>query len=212
MIELQSISKKIKSNQVIDDISYVFEDGKVYGLYGHNGSGKTMLLRAISGLIHTDSGNIWIDGKKLHADISFPPDTGIVIENMELLPRYSAKDNLKILAKIKKTADDSAITEALNRVGLDSQSTLRVKKFSLGMRQRLNIAQAIFEKQKLILLDEPTNALDEDGVQLIYKVIREEQQRGATIIIATHHEEDLKALCDVTLKISNGKIVGETIL
>lgn len=171
-----------------------------------------MLLRAVSGLICLDSGSIYVDGKKLHEEISFPENTGIVIENMELLPRFSARQNLKILAKIRNTADDRSITEALKRVGLDPDSTLKVKKFSLGMKQRLNIAQAIFEKQKLILLDEPTNALDEKGVELIYDIIREEREKGAVIVIATHHKEDLEELCDVVLKIDEGKIVCETAL
>ncbi len=210
MIQLQNVSKKIKTNQVLNNISYTFEEGKVYGLYGRNGSGKTMLLRAVSGLIRLDSGSIYVDGKKLHEEISFPDNTGIVIENMELLPRFSARQNLKILAKIRNKADDRSITEALKRVGLDPDSTLKVKKFSLGMKQRLNIAQAIFEKQKLILLDEPTNALDEKGVGLIYDIIREEREKGAVIVIATHHKEDLEELCDVVLKIDEGKIVCET--
>lgn len=212
MIQLQNVSKKIKTNQVLNNISYTFEEGKVYGLYGRNGSGKTMLLRAVSGLIRLDSGSIYVDEKKLHEEISFPENTGIVIENMELLPRFSARQNLKILAKIRNTADDRSITEALKRVGLDPDSTLKVKKFSLGMKQRLNIAQAIFEKQKLILLDEPTNALDEKGVELIYDIIREEREKGAVIVIATHHKEDLEELCDVVLKIDEGKIVCETAL
>ena len=210
MIQLQNVSKKIKTNQVLNNISYTFEEGKVYGLYGRNGSGKTMLLRAVSGLIRLDSGSIYVDGKKLHEEISFPDNTGIVIENMELLPRFSARQNLKILAKIRNKADDRSITEALKRVGLDPDSTLKVKKFSLGMKQRLNIAQAIFEKQKLILLHEPTNALDEKGVGLIYDIIREEREKGAVIVIATHHKEDLEELCDVVLKIEEGKIVCET--
>ena len=210
MIQLQNVSKKIKTNQVLNNISYTFEEGKVYGLYGRNGSGKTMLLRAVSGLIRLDSGSIYVDGKKLHEEISFPENTGIVIENMELLPRFSARQNLKILAKIRNKADDRSITEALKRVGLDPDSTLKVKKLSLGMKQRLNIAQAIFEKQKLILLDEPTNALDEKGVGLIYDIIREEREKGAVIVIATHHKEDLEELCDVVLKIDEGKIVCET--
>ena len=191
MIQLQNVTKRIKENTVLDNVSYTFKSGFVYGLYGQNGSGKTMLLRAISGLINLDSGSIFIDGEKLHDKIEFPPETGIVIENMELLPECSAKRNLQMLAKIKNIADE------------------KEKKFSLGMKQRLNIAQAIFENQKIILLDEPTNALDEDAVQLIYKIIREEKSRGATIIVATHHKEDLKEVCDVILKIAEGKIVEE---
>lgn len=209
MIQLQNVTKRIKENTVLDNVSYTFKSGFVYGLYGQNGSGKTMLLRAISGLINLDSGSIFIDGEKLHDKIEFPPETGIVIENMELLPECSAKRNLQMLAKIKNIADEKDIIFSLERVGLDPDSDKKVKKFSLGMKQRLNIAQAIFENQKIILLDEPTNALDEDAVQLIYKIIREEKSRGATIIVATHHREDLKEVCDVILKIAEGKIVEE---
>ena len=205
MIQLQNVTKRIKENTVLDNVSYTFKSGFVYGLYGQNGSGKTMLLRAISGLINLDSGSIFIDGEKLHDKIEFPPETGIVIENMELLPECSAKRNLQMLAKIKNIADEKDISFSLERVGLDPDSDKKVKKFSLGMKQRLNIAQAIFENQKIILLDEPTNALDEDAVQLIYKIIREEKSRGATIIVATHHKEDLKEVCDVILKIAEGK-------
>ena len=209
MIQLQNVTKRIKENTVLDNESYTFKSGFVYGLYGQNGSGKTMLLRAISGLINLDSGSIFIDGEKLHDKIEFPPETGIVIENMELLPECSAKRNLQMLAKIKNIADEKDIIFSLERVGLDPDSDKKVKKFSLGMKQRLNIAQAIFENQKIILLDEPTNALDEEAVQLIYKIIREEKSRGATIIVATHHKEDLKEVCDVILKIAEGKIVEE---
>lgn len=209
MIQLQNVTKRIKENTVLDNVSYTFKSGFVYGLYGQNGSGKTMLLRAISGLINLDSGSIFIDGEKLHDKIEFPPETGIVIENMELLPECSAKRNLQMLAKIKNIADEKDIIFSLERVGLDPDSDKKVKKFSLGMKQRLNIAQAIFGNQKIILLDEPTNALDEDAVQLIYKIIREEKSRGATIIVATHHKEDLKEVCDVILKIAEGKIVEE---
>lgn len=209
MIQLQNVTKRIKENTVLDNVSYTFKSGFVYGLYGQNGSGKTMLLRAISGLINLDSGSIFIDGEKLHDKIEFPPETGIFIENMELLPECSAKRNLQMLAKIKNIVDEKDIIFSLERVGLDPDSDKKVKKFSLGMKQRLNIAQAIFENQKIILLDEPTNALDEDAVQLIYKIIREEKSRGATIIVATHHKEDLKEVCDVILKIAEGKIVEE---
>ena len=163
-----------------------------------------MLLRAISGLIIPDSGKIIIDGKTLHTDISIPPKTGIVIENMQLLPKYNAFDNLKLLANINRIADDQDITNALQRVGLNSD--LKVKKYSLGMKQRLNIAQAVFEKQNIILLDEPTNALDEQGVKLIYNIIKEERERGAVVIVATHRKEDIEEICDTTLYVSEGKI------
>lgn len=204
MVELKNINKSLSKRLILDNISYKFEYGKVYGLCGTNGSGKTMLLRAICGLIVPDSGEIAIDGKVLHKDISFPPSVGIVIENMTLLPGYNAFDNLKLIAQIKKVASDDDIKNAINRVGL--KSDLKVRKFSLGMKQRLNIAQAVFEKPKIILLDEPTNALDDSGVKLVYDIIKEEKERGALIIIATHHEEDLKEMCDVILRVSEGRL------
>lgn len=204
MVEIKNYCKSIKSRPILNNVSYNFEYGKIYGLYGHNGSGKTMLLRAIAGLLVPDSGSVVIDGKVLHKDMSFPPSIGIVIENMNLLPQYNAFDNLKILGKIKKTATDEDIKTALERVGL--KSDLKVKKFSLGMKQRLNIAQAVFEKQKIILLDEPTNALDNDGVQLIYMLLKEEKERGALVVITTHHKEDLEEVCDVVLKMTEGEL------
>lgn len=204
MVEIKNYCKSIKSRPILNNVSYNFEYGKIYGLYGHNGSGKTMLLRAIAGLLVPDSGSVVIDGKVLHKDMSFPPSIGIVIENMNLLPQYNAFDNLKILGKIKKTATDEDIKTALERVGL--KSDLKVKKFSLGMKQRLNIAQAVFEKQKIILLDEPTNALDNDGVELIYKLLKEEKERGALVVITTHHKEDLEEVCDVVLKMTEGEL------
>lgn len=204
MVEIKNYCKSIKSRPILNNVSYNFEYGKIYGIYGHNGSGKTMLLRAIAGLLVPDSGSVVIDGKVLHKDMSFPPSIGIVIENMNLLPQYNAYDNLKILGKIKKTATDEDIKTALERVGL--KSDLKVKKFSLGMKQRLNIAQAVFEKQKIILLDEPTNALDNDGVQLIYKLLKEEKERGALVVITTHHKEDLEEICDVVLEMTEGEM------
>lgn len=204
MVEIKNYCKSTKSRPILNNVSYNFEYGKIYGIYGHNGSGKTMLLRAIAGLLVPDSGSVVIDGKVLHKDMSFPPSIGIVIENMNLLPQYNAFDNLKILGKIKKTATDEDIKTALERVGL--KSDLKVKKFSLGMKQRLNIAQAVFEKQKIILLDEPTNALDNDGVQLIYKLLKEEKERGALVVITTHHKEDLEEVCDVVLEMTEGEL------
>ena len=204
MVEIKNYCKSIKSRPILNNVSYNFEYGKIYGIYGHNGSGKTMLMRAIAGLLVPDSGSVVIDGKVLHKDMSFPTSIGIVIENMNLLPQYNAFDNLKILGKIKKTATDEDIKTALERVGL--KSDLKVKKFSLGMKQRLNIAQAVFEKQKIILLDEPTNALDNDGVQLIYKLLKEEKERGALVVITTHHKEDLEEICDVVLEMTEGEL------
>lgn len=209
MIIIDNVSKTLKGNKVLDHIDYVFEEGKIYGLFGRNGCGKTMFLRMIAGLIIPDVGTVTIDGKVLHKDISFPESTGIVIEHMEMLPEYSAYDNLKILAKINKIASDEDIIKVMQDVGLDPYSKKKVRKYSLGMKQRLNIAQAIFENQKLILLDEPTNAIDEDGIQLIYEKLKELRADGATIIMATHNKEDIEELCDEIIRIDGGRIVNE---
>ncbi|MED3934600.1 ATP-binding cassette domain-containing protein [Priestia sp. YIM B13446] len=202
-----NLSKKIKKQYVLKDINYTFDTGMIYGLYGRNGSGKTMLLRALSGLIRPSEGSILIDNKKLHEDISFPPSIGVIIENTSLLPQYDAFTNLKILAKIKNIASDEDIKEAIKRVGLDPLSKLKVKKFSLGMKQRLSIAQAIFEKPDIILLDEPTNAIDEEGITSIRNLLLKEKDRGATIVIASHNKEDLTILADKKIIMNSGEIV-----
>ena len=205
MFKLNNASKTIKKQNVLKELNYDFEKGTIYGLCGPNGSGKTMVLRVLSGLVIPTDGEVEIDGKILHKDISFPPSVGIIIENMELLPKLTAQENLQALSQIKKTASEEDIIDTLKRVGLDTDKP--VKKYSLGMRQRLNIAQAIFEKPDLILLDEPMNALDEDGVNLIYKVLKEEKERGACIIMETHNKSDFSSVCDKILKVSEGRMV-----
>lgn len=209
MIKIVNLQKKIKHAEVLTDINYSFEPGKIYGVFGKNGSGKTMLLRSLAGLIIPTSGEIFIDNKQLHQDISFPPSMGIIIENMELLPQFDAKTNLKIIAKIKNIASEQDIENAINRVGLAPHADKKIKKYSLGMKQRLNIAQAIFEKPDIILLDEPTNAIDDQGIELVNQLLLEEKQRGATIIIASHHKEDIEPLCDTCLRMDQGKIIHD---
>ncbi|WP_285768009.1 ATP-binding cassette domain-containing protein [Peribacillus sp. SI8-4] len=207
MIEVHDLSKKLKKNKVLQNITYTFEKGRIYGLVGKNGSGKTMLLRAIAGLIIPTEGSVTINEKVLHKDISFPPSIGIIIENLQLLPQFDAETNLKILAAIKKTASLEDIQHAIMRLALDQFGTLKVRKYSLGMKQRLNIAQAIFEKPDIILLDEPTNAIDEKGVERVLDILKEERERGATIIIATHNKDDVFPICDEVIQISNGRLI-----
>jgi ABC-2 type transport system ATP-binding protein len=176
-IIIENLSKTIKNNKILDNVNLTFESGHVYGLVGRNGSGKTMLLRAICGLIFPDSGKVIIDGKQLHKDISFPESCGIIIENTDLLPNFSAFDNLKMLSEIKNTANDNMIKSAIKSVGLDPDSKKKVKTFSLGMKQRLSIAQALFEDPDILLLDEPTNALDEDGVNDVRRILLEQKKK-----------------------------------
>ena len=204
-IIIENLSKTIKNNKILDNVNLTFESGHVYGLVGRNGSGKTMLLRAICGLIFPDSGKVIIDGKQLHKDISFPESCGIIIENTDLLPNFSAFDNLKMLSEIKNTANDNMIKTAIQSVGLDPDSKKKVKTCSLGMKQRLSIAQALFEDPDILLLDEPTNALDEDGVNDVRRILLEQKKKNKLIIIASHNKEDISLLSDTVISVSNGR-------
>ena len=204
-IIIENLSKTIKNNKILDNVNLTFESGHVYGLVGRNGSGKTMLLRAICGLIFPDSGKVIIDGKQLHKDISYPESCGIIIENTDLLPNFSAFDNLKMLSEIKNTANDNMIKSAIKSVGLDPDSKKKVKTFSLGMKQRLSIAQALFEDPDILLLDEPTNALDEDGVNDVRRILLEQKKKNKLIIIASHNKEDISLLSDTVISVSNGR-------
>lgn len=204
-IIIENLSKTIKNNKILDNVNLTFESGHVYGLVVRNGSGKTMLLRAICGLIFPDSGKVIIDGKQLHKDISFPESCGIIIENTDLLPNFSAFDNLKMLSEIKNTANDNMIKSAIKSVGLDPDSKKKVKTFSLGMKQRLSIAQALFEDPDILLLDEPTNALDEDGVNDVRRILLEQKKKNKLIIIASHNKEDISLLSDTVISVSNGR-------
>lgn len=204
-IIIENLSKTIKNNKILDNVNLTFESGHVYGLVGRNGSGKTMLLRAICGLIFPDSGKVIIDGKQLHKDISFPESCGIIIENTDLLPNFSAFDNLKMLSEIKNTANDNMIKSAIKSVGLDPDSKKKVKTFSLGMKQRLSIAQALFEDPDILLLDESTNALDEDGVNDVRRILLEQKKKNKLIIIASHNKEDISLLSDTVISVSNGR-------
>ena len=204
-IIIENLSKTIKNNKILDNVNLTFESGHVYGLVGRNGSGKTMLLRAICGLIFPDSGKVIIDGKQLHKDISFPESCGIIIENTDILPNFSAFDNLKMLSEIKNTANDNMIKSAIKSVGLDPDSKKKVKTFSLGMKQRLSIAQVLFEDPDILLLDEPTNALDEDGVNDVRRILLEQKKKNKLIIIASHNKEDISLLSDTVISVSNGR-------
>lgn len=208
-VEVKNYSKKLKGRNVLDNVSYKFEGGNIYGLYGRNGSGKTMLMRAVAGLIFPTSGEVIIDGKVLHKEISFPKDMGVIIENMELMPQYDAYDNLKILGKIRKTETDDDINSTLEKVGLHDVKGKKVRTYSLGMKQKLAIAQAIFEHPKLLLLDEPTNALDEESINDIRKLLLELKEKGVLIIVASHNKEDIELLSDVKINMADGKIKSE---
>lgn len=209
MIKVKNVSKTLKHQMVLNNVSVTFENGKIYGLRGKNGAGKTMLLRAISGLINIDEGTIEIDGKLLHKDMDFPESLGILIENNNLLEEYTSLKNLTLLSKIKNIVNEDEIRNSIIRVGLNPDDKKTVKKFSLGMKQRLAIAQAVFEKPDIILLDEPTNAIDDDGVELVKKILLEEKQRGATIIITSHDLDELREIADEIFVMKDGKLQHE---
>jgi ABC-2 type transport system ATP-binding protein len=207
IIKLDNIEKSIKGNQVLNQVSFEFESGKIYGIYGRNGSGKTMLMRMILGLIHSDYGSVTIDGKIIGKDIDFPESVGAMIENPGFFPYATGYENLKMLADIKGKIDENDIREAIQKVGLDDQEKRVVAKYSMGMKQRLAIAQAIMEKPDLLVLDEPTNALDQEGVDVFRKIIQSEAKRGTLIIISSHNKEDIDILSDIKIRMESGKIV-----
>ncbi len=207
-IIISGISKTIKGTEILKNIDLKLRGGKIYGLYGSNGSGKTMLLRAVAGLIRIDSGSIIINGKQLHKETDFPESIGVVIENPQFWDGYTGFENLKMLASIKKQINDEAIRATLEKVGLDPGDKKTVKKYSLGMKQKLGIAQAIMESPDIILLDEPTNALDKKSTENIRGIIAEEAARGAIVVIASHVEADLD-ICDIRYEMSDGEIYYE---
>lgn len=211
VIELNHLSKFFGPTAVLNDISMILVSGKVYGFQGINGSGKTMLMRAISGLIHPSGGELLIDGKALSGENNFPENMGLLIETPSFLNSHSAFQNLKMLAELREhPIADGEIISALNSMGLLEHKDKKVRKYSLGMRQRLGIACAIMEKPELLILDEPFNSLDEDGIARSVQVINEAKNRGALVIIACHDRELLGSVSDTIFKIVAGSITKRT--
>lgn len=207
-IKLEKICKKIKGNVVLDNISVEMESGKIYGFQGINGSGKTMLMRVISGLIRATSGRVLINEQELGKDITFPENMGLLIENPAFLDGYSGFENLKILASIKKKTSNDEIKDIITKVGLDPNDKKKYRKYSLGMKQRLGIAAALIENPDLIILDEPTNALDSNGVETVKKLISEQKEKGSLIILSCHDFSILETLSDEIISLECGKIKG----
>ena len=199
-----NISRTIKGRLILNNVSLNLKSNNVYGFTGRNGSGKTMLFRALSGLMRIDSGTVTLDGKVLHKDFDILPGLGITIENSGLYSEYTGYKNLKLLAGINKKITDEEIKQALNDVGLDHSDKRTVKKNSMGMKQRLAVAQAVMERPDVLMLDEPTNGLDESGVKLIRDIILRERERGAIILLASHNKEDISELADTLFKVDNG--------
>ena len=208
VVRLEDYCKSFKSAEVLKNINLTLESGKVIGLKGKNGSGKTMLMRAISGLILPTSGKVYINDKELGRHISFPPSIGILIENPSFISNYTGLKNLKILASIQNRISDDEIRDAIRKVGLDPDDKRTFKKYSLGMKQRLGIAAAIMERPDIVILDEPINALDEAGAGLIKGLLDELKANGSLIIIACHDTEELNYLSDEIYEIYDGEITG----
>ena len=209
-IKITDVNKTIKKAPILRDINLEFTGGKVYGLRGKNGSGKTMLMRAICGLITPDSGIIDIDGKILGKDISFPESIGVLFENPSFIGNYTGFKNLKVLASIQNRIGDEQIRKALEDIGLDPDDKRTYRKYSLGMKQKLGIAAAVMENPDIIILDEPINALDDVSVEKVHDILEEQKKRGAVIIIACHDKEELDQLSDEIIEISDGRIINKT--
>lgn len=208
-IEIKNYTKIIKGSTELDNINVVFESGKIYGLKGKNGSGKTMLMRAISGLIRPSSGEVMIENEVLGRDISFPRSIGVLIENPAFLANETGFSNLRMLADLGEGVSNEDIEAVLSELGLDSKDKKSYKKYSLGMKQKLGIAAAVMEHPDIIILDEPINALDQDSVEVVKKIIIRERDRGAVIILACHDTEELEYLSDEIVCIQDGKIISE---
>lgn len=204
IITVNNLYLTLGKTDILKKINVSFEEGKIHGLIGRNGSGKTMLMKCICGFIKPTSGEIIVDKKRVGKDIDYPDDMGIIIETPGFIPYYSGYKNLKLLAGLRNTIGKNEVCESMKQVGLDPDLKRHVRKYSLGMRQRLGLAQAIMENPKILILDEPFNGLDKDGVADMRKYLLELKKQGKTIIIASHSAEDIEILCDSVSEMDKG--------
>ena len=206
-IEVQNVVKRFRDQVVLKNVSISFEKGKIHGIVGRNGSGKTVLFKCICGLMHPEEGVILVNGKRVGRDVDMPEDIGAIIEAPGFLPNYSGYKNLRFLANIRRKIGKEEILNVLRTVGLDPESRKHVGKYSLGMRQRLGIAQAIMEDPEILILDEPMNGLDNAGVQDIRALLLELKAQGKTILLASHNHEDIATLCDTVHEMDGGVLL-----
>ena len=202
----EHVCKTIRNAPILQDVNLTLEGGTVYGFVGRNGSGKTMLFRALSGLMKLTQGTVSLDGQVLHRDFSVLPSLGIVLEHVGMYPNLTGVENLRYLAGLTRQAGEADIRTAIERVGLDPDDKRTYRKYSLGMKQRLAIAQAIMEKPDVLMLDEPTNGLDDDGVRKIRDLILEEKARGTIVLLASHNQEDRSILSDHLFRLEQGRL------
>lgn len=205
-LKIEHACKVIRKALILDDVTLTLQGGKIYGLQGPNGSGKTMLMRLMAGLIRPTSGQVWIDGRQLGRDMDFPPSMGLLLENPAFLPNHTGLKNLELLAAIQNRAAGEGIRQTLRDVGLDPDDRRKYRKYSLGMKQRLGVAAAIMEQPELILVDEPTNALDDRGVEQICALLRRERDRGALLVLSCHDASILEELSDEIYHIYEGRV------
>jgi ABC-2 type transport system ATP-binding protein len=209
-VKMENISKVIKKNIILRDINLNMKSGKIYGLIGTNGSGKTMLMRLLAGLIRPSEGEIIVNGHRVEYGKKLYFDMGVIIEKPEFFNDLTGMENLEMLAKLKGKIGRDEMIDAMNRVQLDPHNEKKVKEYSLGMRQRLGIAQAIMEDPEVLILDEVTNALDEEGIKMVYEVLNEEKKKGKIIIISSHNRIDIDTLCDEIYLVKNQSLqVGD---
>ncbi len=204
MIQVEHGEKYFGKQQVLSGVNMQFDDGQIHGIIGRNGSGKTVLFKCIIGFLNLDAGEIKVNGKTIGKELDVIENTGIIIENPGFLSDCTGFKNLKYLAMLKQCISDERIREAIEMVGLDPKSKKPVGKYSLGMRQRLGIAQAIMENPDILILDEPMNGLDNQGVADIRKLLLELKEQGKTILIASHNREDIDVLCDHVWEMDRG--------
>ena len=206
VIIIENLTKKFKETEVLSNINITFEKGKIHGLIGRNGSGKTMLMKCICGLVPVTSGTISINGKIVGKDIEIPENIGVIIENPGFIPSYSEYQNLFFLSKITSKIGKSEIRNSIQSVGLDPDNKKHVGKYSLGMRQRLGLAQAIMENPDILILDEPMNGLDKEGVADMRKYLLNLKEQGKTILLASHSAEDIEILCNTVCEMDKGRL------
>ena len=206
--EIKNVSKRFGDETVVREVSLSLEPGRIYGIAGRNGSGKTVLFKMLIGFLKPTTGRIFVNGKEIGKDRVFAEDVGIIIETPGFLGGFSGYKNLEYLAGIKKRIGKEEIRRSMEKVGLDPDSRKKVKKYSLGMRQRLGIAQAIMEEPKLLILDEPMNGLDRQGAEEIRGLFLKLRGEGVTILLASHHKEDMELLCDKVYEMEDGCLRG----
>ncbi len=204
-ISIQNVKLVIEKTVILDGISMNLEKGKIYGLIGRNGSGKTMLMKCVCGFVRPTAGEIRVQGKRIGTDVDFPENIGLIIENPGFIPYYSGWKNLKMLADINRRITREQIADAMRLTGLDPGLKRHTGKYSLGMRQRLGIAQAVMEDPDILILDEPMNGLDKDGVADMRKVFLQMKEQGKTMLIASHNADDVKFLCDHVWEMEKGR-------